>query len=60
MTIHVFLTATTDACPQARTSTPSTAWPALRPTGRRMAGGTGRQGGTGRRSRYPFGLGGRG
>ncbi|MET4060487.1 hypothetical protein ABIB35_002035 [Arthrobacter sp. UYP6] len=41
MIIHKFLTATTAACPQARTSTPSTAGPDLRPFGRRVAGAAG-------------------
>ena len=41
MIIHKFLTATTAACPQARTSTPSTAGSDLRPFGRRVAGTAG-------------------
>lgn len=47
MSIHKFLTATTVACTQAGTSTPSTAGPFLRPFGLRVAGtGGGGQGGT--------------
>lgn len=38
MNIHKFLTATTVACPQARTSIPSTAGPLTRLLGRRVAG----------------------
>ncbi len=38
MIIHKFLTATTVACPQARTSIPSTAGPLMRSLGRRVAG----------------------
>ena len=37
MIIHTFLTAASAACPQARTSVPSTA-PLMRTLGRRVAG----------------------
>lgn len=38
MIIHKFLTATVVACPQARTSIPSTEGPFARPFGMRVAG----------------------
>lgn len=58
MNIHKFLTATTVACPQARTSFPSTAGPLMRSVGRRVAGtGTADFGVSWRRSPFEGGRG---